>query len=271
MKCIINISFILVLASCVREKSNNQISTYDANQDLSQIEKTCRSCDSMISALPNISDTSMLIAAIRMKYNLEVDDTHGIEESITECNFITIGTGNHKLVLLEYDYKDGCMAAYPWKYQVFLNEGCTTPLHIGSYDAIQPIELNNEKYILTTSSTGKGNGIHKLLTYSNDSIINVLDLDYNDVPTVDSHGDDGYYVNPLITSVKDYNLDGYDDLIFSGRRKMLMARTKSGDHYNLEESEYFIKPVAFVFLFDSTKNKYSAQEDYWKKYVDLFL
>ncbi|WP_159038668.1 hypothetical protein [Brumimicrobium mesophilum] len=232
---------------------------------------TCKDCDSIILELPNITDTNKLIIALRSKYKLEVDEAHGIQETISKCQLVDIGKAKNEFILIEYDYKDGCMAAYPWKYQIIFKQGNTTPIHIGAYDSIQSIELNNEKYLLATESTGKGNGLHKLLTVSNNSIINVLDLDYDDIHTVDSYGDDGYFVNPLSISVKDFNHDGYEDLVFKGSRKMLMGSTEYGDHYDLKESEYYIKPVVFVFIYDSKSNKYIAQEDYWKKYIKLYL
>lgn len=269
---ILYVFFVLAIVSCTQEKPHTIAASENNLQEEPIVEQsTCKDCDSIILELPNITDTSKLITALRSKYKLEVDEVHGIQETITKCQFVTIGKEKKDFILVEFDYKDGCMVAYPWKYQIILKQGNITPIHIGAYHSIQSIELNNEKYLLVTERSGKGNGLHKLLTLSNDSIINVLDLDYDDIHTVDSHGDDGYFVKPLTISVKDFNRNGYEDLVFKGNREMLMGATENGDLYDLNESEYYIKPVMFVFIYDSTRNKYIAQEDYWKKYINLYL
>jgi hypothetical protein len=111
-------------------------------------------------------------------------------------------------------------------------------------------------FLLTLTSSSRGNGGHQLYRVAADTLENVYEGYTNyQVQTYDA-GENEYLFEPneLKASVKDLNNDGYRDLVFSG--KLVLIQGLAGDSiwydgpYSLD-NPYKKLPLRYVFLYDS--------------------
>ena len=259
--------FVLIVSSCNPQTTPKQLENNFASKLLD---------------FPVIKDTADFISTLQQTYNIE-SDNFGEEpkEKITTFRKVNIYGSDDELFFVEYDYGAGCMATYPWKYQLLLTaNGKLLKTFSGQrYDFIQ-IFPNQNPFLLIVNVTSKGNGGHEIYKISADTLENVYEGYYNcEVQTYDAHEDFAIYEPfELNLIIKDYNNDSFNDIAFVGKMVYIQGQTASGDYiidseiingkeiiYSTE-NPYKKIPVEFIFLYDKHTWHFKAKEDYVKKY-----
>ncbi|MCB0538584.1 MAG: hypothetical protein KDE33_13770 [Bacteroidetes bacterium] len=237
---------------------------------------------SQIAEFPTIKDTVKFIADLRQIFGLEVDESpfQKENEKITTYEKVKIYGSDKDYIFIEYDYKDGCGAAFPWKFQLLLTtDGKLVKTLYGQRFEFIEIFKNENPFLLTVTSTSKGNGGHEIYKISADTLENVYEGCFdNFVKTYDAHGDNKVYEPYELTmKVKDFNNDGYNDISFYGKIVLIQGQTKKGDWFDSEtingkEVNYSVDnpfkkfPIEFIFLYDKQTGHFKARENYTEKY-----
>lgn len=213
---------------------------------------------SQIATFPTISDSAKFITELLDKFELEVDnDSPTTSGSITTYKKIKLNGSDKDFILVEYDWKDGCMAAFPWKYQlIFTTDGKhIKTLSADRYDFIK-IFPNQNPFMLALLATAKGNGGHKIYKVTTDTLENVYEGYYDyAIRTYDAHGDNTLYEpHELLLTIQDKNSDGLSDIVFKG--KLL---------YDDDVNKY-TTALEFIFLYNKQTGHFKAKENYEKKY-----
>ena len=231
---------------------------------------------------PTIKDTAKFISDLRQNFKLEVDESpfQKANEKITTFKKVKIYGSDNDYFFIEYDYKDGCGAAFPYKYQLLLTtNGKLVKTLSGQRFEFVEIFKNKSPFLMTVIGTSKGNGGHEIYKISADTLENVYDgyFDY-DVQTYDAHEDSKIYEpNELTLKIKDFNKDGFNDISFNGKIVLIQGRTKDGVWFDTEtingkEVTYSIDnpfnkiSVEFIFLYDKQTGHFKAKENYTEKY-----
>lgn len=227
---------------------------------------------------PTIKDTSKFIADLRRIFRLEVDESPSqkLNEKITTYKKVKIYGSDNDYFFIEYDYGDGCGAAFPWKFQLILTtEGKLIKVLSGQRFEFVNIFKNKNPFFMTVSGTSKGNGGHELYKISGDTLENVYD---GYVRTYDAHEDSRIYEpNELILKIKDFNNDGFNDLSFNGKIVLIQGQTKNGAWFDSEkingktitysvDNPFKKIPVEFIFLYNIQSGHFKAKENYTEKY-----
>jgi hypothetical protein len=232
---------------------------------------------------PTIKDTTKFIADLRQFFRLEVDERPSQKENekITTYKKVKIYGSDKDCIFIEYDYKEGCGAAFPWKYQILLTtDGKLVKTLSGQRFEFVEIFKNENPFLLTVTGTSKGNGGHELYKFSADTFENVYEgyLD-NIIRTYDAHQDNRIYEpNELTLKVKDFDNDGYNDISFYGKIVFVQGQTKNGDWFDSEtingktitysvDNPFKKIPVEFVFLYDTQTEHFKARVNYTEKYT----
>jgi hypothetical protein len=235
-----------------------------------------------VADFPTIKDTTKFISDLRQVFKLEVDESpyQKANEKITTFKKVKIYGSDNDYYFIEYDYGDGCGAAFPWKYQLLLTaEGKLIKTLYSMRCEFINIFKNENPLLLTVSATSKGNGGHELYKITADTLEGIFkyNLDYF-VHTYDAHSD--HKINEpyeLTLKVKDYNNDGYNDISFNGKIVLIQGQTKNGDWFDSEvingktitysvDNPFKKIPVEFVFLYDKQTEHFKARENYIEKY-----
>ena len=222
-----------------------------------------------IKDFPVIKDKSAFIKELRKSCLLEVDDINSsFKEDITYYKRVQINGSNEDLILLEYDYHEGCGAAFPWKNQLLFTE---TGKLIKCLSAVRfemiKIFPDQKPFLLTVTSSYRGNGGHGIWKLSGDTLENVYDgyKDY-ETKTYDSNADNTVFEPyELKLKIKDYNHDGLNDISFNGKLVLTEGISKNGMWYNanISEENPFIKiPTEYIFLYDKKTKHFGAKEPY---------
>lgn len=235
-----------------------------------------------VADFPTIKDTVKFIADLRQIFGLEVDESPSQKENekITTYEKVKIYGSDKDYIFIEYDYKEGCGAAFPWKFQLLLTtDGKLVKTLYGQRFEFIEIFKNENPFLLTVTGTSKGNGGHEIYKISADTLENVYEgyFDY-DVRTYDAHGDNKIYEPYELTlKVKDFNNDDYNDISFYGKIVLIQGQTKNGDWFDSEtingktitysvENPFKKIPVEFVFLYNKQTGHFKARENYTEKY-----
>ncbi|MFT6963412.1 MAG: hypothetical protein ACJAWV_003149 [Flammeovirgaceae bacterium] len=228
-----------------------------------EVEKIFRD----VSEFPEIKDTSEFILNLRTAIEFEVHESPYPKknEKISEYKKVKIYGSEKKYVFIEYDYGNGCSAAYPWKSQFLLSEdGKLLKETWGKRTDFITIFSNQNPFFLVLGSTAKGNGGHQIYKFSNDTLENVLGniLHYSQ-RTYDAHEDESVNrPNELNISFADENRDGFNDIVFSGDKLMLWAKTTQGDYYDegfSPENPAKVIPVKYVFLYNQRTGRFEVE------------
>lgn len=235
-----------------------------------------------VADFPTIKDTTKFIADIRKVFELEVDESPSqkANEKITIYKKVKIYGSDKDYFFIEYDYKEGSGAAFPWKYQLLLTtDGKLVKTLSGLRFEFVEIFKNQNPFLMTVSATSKGNGGHEIFKITKDTLEDVFEsnLDYF-VRTYDAHEDNSVNEpNELTLKIKDFNNDGFNDISFNGKIVLIQGQTKNGDWFDTEtingkEVTYSIDnpfkkiPVEFIFLYDKQTGHFKAKENYTEKY-----
>ena len=253
-----------------------------ANKQTLKDEKLTVTTFRQIDDFPTIKDTSKFIVDLRQVFGLEVDENPSQKPNgkISTYRKVKIYGSDSDYFFIEYDYRDGSGASFPWKYQLLLTlDGKLIKTLSGQrFDFVEIFE-NENPFLLTVIGTSKGNGGHELYKISGDTLENVYEgyFDYK-LRTFDAHEDNRIYEpNELTLKIKDFNNDGFNDISFNGKIVLIRGQTKNGDWFDSEtkngkEVTYSIDnpfkkiPVEFIFLYDQQTGHFKAKENYTKKY-----
>jgi len=212
----LKISLLTLLLSCNSKQDLviEEDAAFVAQDTMTSEQKT------IIEFLPRIKDSTELISLLIKHYNLEVDYAGKEYDSITKSEIFHLSGTEKELILIEYDYGNGCMAAFPWKYQIIIEPHSGKLVFKGTFDTHQKTIINGEEYLMSTEVTGKGNGNHYLYKYSNNTLVNILNPNIDRIPSCDRYSsDEGYYPNgKLDFKIIDINSDGFEDIVFTGPR-----------------------------------------------------
>jgi hypothetical protein len=208
---------------------------------------------------PTIRDSAAFIKALRQNCHLPpAPDNH---ETISYFKRSSLYGTKQKIFIIEYDYQDNARWGYPTKSQFVFNSSGKL-LDILSTVRVEPVVIfpGKHPFLLGVVSTAKGNGGHVIYRMSGDSLEQVLDRFTGNRPqTYDRHEDNtvnepyefAYYFS-------DVNSDGYNDILFSGKIKII------------DPPEKKMLPATFVFVYNKTNGHFIPQENYSKKWEVLF-
>lgn len=189
----------------------------DENVSVAETQENTDTIFRQVNDFPTIKDTTKFIADLRQIFKLEVDESpvQKANQKITTFKKVKIYGSDKDYFFIEYDYGEGSMASYPWKYQLLLTtDGSLVKSLSGQRFDFVTIFPNQNPFLLTVTATAKGNGGHELYKFSADTLENVYEgyFDYA-VRTYDAHEDNRIYdPNELTVKIKDYNNDGFNDI-----------------------------------------------------------
>ena len=221
---------------------------------------------------PKIKDTTKFIADLRQIFELKVDESpiQKKTEKITVYRKVKLYGSDSDYFFIEYDYKTGSMASYPWKHQLLLK---TDGSLVKSFSAQRfdfiTIFPNQNPFLLTVVADAKGNGGHQIFKLSSSNLENIYEGYYDgDIETYDSHEDLSVFEpNELNITFKDNNNDGFNDIIFTGQRLMLGKYTKDSLWYDVENGKPFTVDnpaerisVKYIYLYDKQTGHFKAKE-----------
>jgi hypothetical protein len=226
------IFIVLFLAACKKEsKLNYDHVNFDAlrGQENYQPDTTEEEVPNLLNKVvlpeirefPKIANKKLLMEKLRKLIGLTDTTMHFPEEEILNYRKVDIRGSKAKLVLLEYRYaKDWASVEFPWKCQfIFKEDGALIETLNGYKYRFINIFPDEKPFLVIINSTARGNGSHSIYKFSNDSLINMLNYSVLFFPkTYDEISCESFANVPaeLKITVKDYNKDGYNDLIFTG-------------------------------------------------------
>lgn len=232
----------------------------------------------LVSDFPIIKDTTQFVKELQKTFKLEVQESivQKENEKITAYKKVKLYGSDKDFIFIEYDWKVGSMAKFPWKYQLLLTtDGKLIKILSGHRFEFVTIFPNQNPFLLVVIATPKGNGGHEIYKISSDTLENVYEGYYDfDINTYDAYEDHSVFEpNELNIGFKDYNKDGFNDIFFTGQKLMLGKYTKDSLWYDVENGKLFTieNPaerisIEYIFLFDKqtghfkTKHKYLLEE-----------
>jgi len=208
---------------------------------------------------PKIKDSTIFVE------NLILPNASGSEPKadsrITFFKKVNIYGSSKPIYIVEGSWGEGCMADYPWKIQVFFDwKGKFIGSESADSFAMVNVLKNQYPLLMMLVTTGKGFGWHCFYKYDKDSC-KLVDMlvgdDHGDSQNMTYCSNDWYEINvpySLNLLIKDYNNDGYNDIIFYGKCLVLYDE-KTGEHYTTEKP--FDKfDVEYVFLYNKEKDQF---------------
>ena len=217
-----------------------------------------------LESFPYIEDTVKFISSLNQFLKLEVNENTNQKEEVTIYEKVKIYGSDNDYIFIEYDYKAGVGAAFPWKSQMILTtDGKLIKILEGERFEFVEIFENENPFLLLVNGTFKGDIYHTIYKFSSDTLEKVFDGDF----LVMNHDLKVYEPNELNFKVQDFNHDGYNDISFYGHIVYIKAQLKSGDWYDIvtnngESIHYsfdnpFKKiPVEYIFLFDKERGHF---------------
>lgn len=271
-KTLLSSLLLLLILNCTHKKENvQQVNKENPNLLMSIPLK-------YLADYPAIKDSSLFIRNLQQAFNLHVHESPVQQESekIMAFKKVKIYGSDEEYYFIEYDWKTGSNAEYPWKNQLVLTqEGkLVKKLSAARYQFVSIFPKQNP-HLLTTLVTGHGNGGHEIYRLTADSL---EDIYGGDVRTYDAHEDNKVYEpHELQLKIKDYNNDGFNDIAFVGKLVLIQRRTPDGFWYNNttidgREIKYSVDnpykkiPVEYIFLYDQKTGHFKPKGDYREKY-----
>lgn len=271
MKIFLFIFSLILSAGCRRESKMNTNETqsvvnYEERDEANVMEEKNDTIVSQkniilpeITQFPKIVNKKLLMEKLRKIIGLpDIARFRLPVEEILNYRKFSIQGFNARLVLLEYrfaDEEDAPLSAFPYKCQFIFKEDGTLLkiLYDYKYRFIK-IFPNKKPFLITVSSTARGNGRHSVYKYENDSLVNIFDYGYLYIPkTYDAINCESIANIPaeLKIMIKDYNKDGFNDLIFTGTIIYDTINMCVADHYDGKEK------VKLVFLYNQQQDNFS--------------
>jgi hypothetical protein len=219
----------------------------------------------LIKEYPIIRDTLAFIAALRENCHLYFRKKElKTSEEIHYFKKTKIYGSQQQFYIIEYYHGFGGTAACPWQYQFIFNlSGKLVSILSALRIDIVKIFPSQPPFLITVSTTGKGNGWHNVYRIKNNKLEDIYDhfLGYRP-QTYDAHEDNDINTpNEFPYKTKDVNKDGYNDLVFAG--KITYSTIDLGINNKTVSAR-------FVFLYNQQTGHFTEQEDYSKKYEFIY-
>jgi len=248
---------LLILVSCNNTPQEKTTIKPVANKP---VAKTKYVYTNLIADYPIIKDSAAFIEKLIASSKIDLPSPR-FKSVISYYKKLKIYGSNKPVYLIQYYFGEESMMYYPWRYQLFLDE---TGKYIGNEraDSFALITVFKDKnpLLMTVCSDPHGVGYHCFYKYDEkkDSLINIL---VGDEAGITYNANDYYEMNEpfgLKLLVKDDNKDGYNDIIFYGKRLSLFD-SKTGKHYT-EEKPLEKYDVEFVFLYHKNKDRFILED-----------
>ncbi|WP_426482489.1 hypothetical protein [Chryseobacterium sp. R2ACT005] len=262
----------LLILNCTHKKENTQ----QAKKENPNLKMSIPL--EYLADYPAIKDSSKFITNLRQAFDLHIHKSPLQQESekITTFRKVKINGSDQDYYFIEYDWKTGPTAGYPWKNQILLTSDgkLVKTLFAQRYEFIKIFPKQNP-FLLATLVTGHGNGGHEIYKITADSLVNIYD---GNVKTYDTNEDSKVYEpHELQLKIKDYNNDGFNDIAFTGKLVLIQRRTPDGFWYDNiiidgRQIKYSINnpykkiPVEYIFLYDQKTERFKAKGNYREKY-----
>ncbi|MEG4904741.1 hypothetical protein, partial [Microcoleus sp. F10-A1] len=253
---------------------SNKQTAKDEKLTVIETQTTTDTTFRQVANFPTIKDTTQFIKELRQASHLEVHEipVQKEKERITAYKKVKLYGSDKDFILIEYDWKVGSMAQFPWKHQLLLTTGgkLVKTLSGQRFDLIT-IFPNQNPFLLVVTATAKGNGGHEIYKVSADTLENVYEGYYDyAVQTFDAHEDLSVFApNELKTEFLDDNKDGFNDIVFTGEKLMLGKYTSDSSWYDVEnEKPFTVKNPAsrhfvnYIFLYDKQSGHFKAKSVY---------
>lgn len=263
----------LMALGCANKKTSK-----DDETSVTELPEKTKSIFTQVADFPTIKDTGKFIAALRQTFELHVHESpvQKEQEKITVFKKVKLYGSDKDYIFIEYDWKVGSMADFPWKHQLLL----TTDGELVKVLSCQRYEFvavfpNQNPFLLIVQATAKGNGGHELYKISSDTLENVYKgySDYN-IQTYDAHEDRSVFEpNELKIVIKDQNKDGLNDILFTGQQLMLGKYTQESVWFDAENGKAFTTenpaskiPIQYIFLYDKQTGHFKPKQiDGWER------
>jgi hypothetical protein len=273
------VCFVFFLISCYDKKTGNSALKHDTGREpVAEINDVTN--DSLVKpkptiftpvlSFPLITDSNEFIRQLREFSDGDCwyDERFPGEQKISYYRKIKINGSNSEYILLEYDHADGPNVCYPYKSQfLFRPDGkLVETLYALRFELIR-IFPDQKPFLLTVTSTARGNGGHQLYKISSDTLENIYEgyTDY-EVQTYDAEEDEYVFEpNELKLSAHDINKDGFNDLVFSGKIVLIQGLTKDSIWYDGEysiDNPFNKLPIRYVFLYDKRSRHFRESKKY---------
>jgi hypothetical protein len=270
MKTLLTLTiFTLITFGC-----SNRQTPKDEKLPVTEIQEKTDTIFRHVAHFPIIKDTTKFITDLRQAFQIEMDESPVQKETekITEYKKVKIYGSDKDYFFIEYDYRTGSMASYPWKYQLLLTtDGSLVKSSWGQRFDFVTIFPNENPFLLIVTATAKGNGGHEIYKVSADTLENVYEGYYDyAVQTYDAHEDLSVFEpSELKIAFMDVNKDGFNDIVFNGQRLMLGKYTKDSSWYDVENGKPFTEEnpasrqlVKYIFLYDKHSEHFKAKDNY---------
>lgn len=237
-----------------------------------------------IKDFPSIRDSTSFISELKKLSQMGSIMSRSEKEKITLFKKIKLNGSDRELILIEYasghDYDTGVGIEFPWKYQfLFDTRGhLIKSFHALRFELVEIFQHQNP-FLLILTSTYRGNGGHEIYRISSDTLENVYNGYKNySIKTYDSYEDSKIYnPNELKLQIEDYDSDGFNDLLFTGKLILIQGIGDNGNLYDTEvkngknvefsaESPFKKIPIQYIFLYNKKSGHFEAKEDYSKIY-----
>lgn len=237
-----------------------------------------------IKDFPSIRDSTSFISELKKISQMDPMMNQTEKERITFFKKIKLNGSNREFFLIEYasghDYDTGVGTEFPWKYQfLFDTQGhLIKSFHALRFELVEIFQYQNP-FLLILTSTYRGNGGHEIYKISSDTLENIYNGYKNySIKTYDSYEDSKIYSpNELKLQIKDYDSDGFNDLLFTGELILIQGLADNGNLYDTEvrngknvefsvENPFKKIPIQYVFLYNKKSGHFEAKDDYTKIY-----
>lgn len=260
---------------------NDNVDSNDINR--SNVKKDSVGIFTLIKLFPFIKDSIYFIDELKRIEHLELCnlvDVSNLKQRLTYYKKVRIYGSDKDYILIEYDYGDGCEAGFPWKYQcIFTTDGKLVKLFAALQFHFIKIFPDKNPFFVTVISSARGNGGHEIYKISADTLQNVYDGYTNyQTQTYDACEDHAVYEPyELKLNIKDFNKDGFNDIVFTGKIVLTQGITKDSvwydykingrDTINYSISNPFKKlPIKHVFLYNPVTGHFTESSKYSIKY-----
>lgn len=240
----------------------------------------------LVKEFPALKDTVAFIKQLIGVSGVQVfqSPVQAKEQKITYYQKVRIHGSERSFFLVEYDWKVGPNAGFPWKTQFLLDEngGLISTFFALRWELLKVFN-NEHPYLLTVTSTAKGNGAHSLYGFHKGKFEDLLySPDSMAVSTYDQYEDHAVYKpHELSLLVKDENHDGVNDISFHGKILLIRGRSPAGVWYDAEmingkkvtyspDHPFRSIPVNYIYLYDTLQGIFRPKENY-RRELDTLL
>ncbi len=209
-----------------------------------------------IAGFPKIHDQKLFVKQLQQALRLDTGRTWSydtIDDCIDSYKKIKIFGSNKEYIWMEYDFHHDAGCLFPWKNQLLFDMSGRL---IAKFWALKFRFINivphKPPMLLGLFSTEHGNGWHRVLRISGDTLQDIYDGFHDEGDYLETYDADGdmHENRPteLTLALKDLNGDGINDLTFSGKRMKQDA-----------DGRKIWRRVRYRFIYDVVSGRFKQQ------------